>query len=384
MKQKNIDNSCMSLSQTSHVKAFDLTSTPPLEHHLAKSIKIPMFNCKNIDVPNRSRSSTVSSLSSEKSQHDFLENTRESLRNKIELFGHTHEEVAECYNQIGTYYFRNGDFEASFVSFSDALRCLELLIMKNEEKNAGCNTIDIKTDSSHLRGPISKTLVNIGISCWRTWNLDYSIDCLQRALKIQRQGHMSKKAKNNPELASIWYKIGITRSLREQDVLAMEAYNEALLIWKKSCGPVNADVARTFDAQGKIHLRHGNLDDAMRCHSKALKIKKQLVGEHHSSVIISMTNCATVYKRRKEYEKAMNIYKRIVHIQIDISRTKPSEGISSIKIGNILWKIYNLAHAVDNTSVALLQMENMLKKCQDAGLSENDLMFSKLVCTMRG
>merc|ERR1719491_858752 len=146
----------------------------------------------------------------------------------------------------------------------------------------------------------------------------------------------------------------------------MEAYNEALLIWKKSCGPVNADVARTFDAQGKIHLRHGNLDNAMRCHSKALKIKKQLVGEHHSSVIISMTNCAIVYKRRKEYEKAMNIYKRIVQIQIDISRTKPSEGISSIKIGNILWKIYSLAHNVDNTSVALLQMKNMLKKCQDA------------------
>ena len=67
--------------------------------------------------------------------------------------------------------------------------------MKEEEENTGCNTIDIRTDFTYLSGPISKTLVNIGISCWRTWNLDYSIDCLQRALKIQRQGHVSKKAK---------------------------------------------------------------------------------------------------------------------------------------------------------------------------------------------
>eukprot|EP00026_Physarum_polycephalum_P000354 Phypoly_transcript_00354.p1 GENE.Phypoly_transcript_00354~~Phypoly_transcript_00354.p1 ORF type:complete len:1644 (+),score=368.57 Phypoly_transcript_00354:104-5035(+) len=116
------------------------------------------------------------------------------------------------------------------------------------------------------------------------------------------------------ELASRIRKLGIFfTDLAAYDV-AVQLFDEAVLIDKRIYGVVHSKVAEDIQHQVTVNLKMAKYDMAESLAEQVLELYSKIYGRDNTKCAESLTLLAMIYKKQAEYEKAESMYSRALQI----------------------------------------------------------------------
>ena len=297
------------------------------------------------------------SFSSPLSASLSLESLYATLQMRTQSFGPCDFKVGQTWNLIGNYHFRRQEYEKAIAAYEETLKCKEG-----------------STETDHIAAAYG----NIGTVCWSTGDIKKSIVCMEKAMELRIESEVSQG--RDPEksltIAASYHQLGLALSLEQKYANALEALKHALRIREKVMGRKSADVARTLDAIGKIHLFRGEADSAMHCHQEAYAIKTEITGEHDPSVISSLMNIGSVHTARRDYKEAIFAYLAARSAQAVVMQKAIKEGSPHLvhmyeEAGETSQMLVDLFTRTGSFQNAPLAVNDTLTLYQQAGLNED-------------
>ena len=101
----------------------------------------------------------------------------------------------------------------------------------------------------------------------------------------------------------------------------------------------NPDVAKAYNNIGCVYYAQGNMQKALECHEKALKIREQIYGTAHEDIGMTYYNIGNIYKDQGNYTTALDFYLNALKIQGNLSCNRTS---NTATIYSGLGNVYNL------------------------------------------
>eukprot|EP00814_Leptocylindrus_danicus_P008125 CAMPEP_0116034288 /NCGR_PEP_ID=MMETSP0321-20121206/19515_1 /TAXON_ID=163516 /ORGANISM="Leptocylindrus danicus var. danicus, Strain B650" /LENGTH=235 /DNA_ID=CAMNT_0003510565 /DNA_START=81 /DNA_END=788 /DNA_ORIENTATION=+ len=116
---------------------------------------------------------------------------------------------------------------------------------------------------------------------------------------------------------------------------ALSAYEEALELQEQSdhSGKHTIYIASTLNNIGLVHRKLGSTKKAMDCYTRALNIKRRVLGMNHEDVAVLLHNIGSMHADRKEFTEAMECFGEALMISLE------KLGSNNINVGNILKSI---------------------------------------------
>ncbi|KAL7544086.1 hypothetical protein ACHAXR_013517 [Thalassiosira sp. AJA248-18] len=221
--------------------------------------------------------------------HENLKKYKEALdyfhevhRMKCEVVGRDHLDVVPSLNSIAFIYNELGDYEKS-IAISD-------------------RAIDIATNGRGLNKESCVAYTNKGDAHRMLGDYDTAITSYETALKTQSKCLEEKDMLN----AEVYEKLAETHILSKDVNKAVVSLERSIAVKRKTLGPDNEELARSFSKLGNYHVQGGGHANGIKCHTRALRIFK-----HHDNKAMAATEhnrIASILKSSGESNKAMEHY----------------------------------------------------------------------------
>jgi tetratricopeptide (TPR) repeat protein len=115
--------------------------------------------------------------------------------------------------------------------------------------------------------------------------------------------------------AAIYNNLGLVYEAKWQYDKAIEYYEKALVIQKKTVGEDHPDTVNSYNNLGGAYYEKGQYDKAIEYYEKALAIQKEVLGEEHPDTARSYNNIGLAYNKAKgQYDKAIEYYEKALVI----------------------------------------------------------------------
>lgn len=199
----------------------------------------------------------------------ILQHLYMKLNENVSRTGEPDDRVIIC-NQIGNILFRQGELDRAGSYYNLAIQYATTATL------------------------LATSYRNLATVCWRTGHLSQAIQYLESSLECEKiQAAISHCSINTSSVAMVYHQLGLCYALLKNFGRAHESLNKALGIRKDLGGELNADVARTLDALGRICFLETKYNYAIHYHRRALQIYHTL-GRQDTSTI--MQNLKMAYQ----------------------------------------------------------------------------------------
>ena len=135
---------------------------------------------------------------------------------------------------------------------------------------------------------------------------------------------------------------------------ALEYHNKALKIRKEVLGEKHTDTAASYVGIGNVYDDLGDYNKALELYNKALEIQKEVFGEKHPDTAGSYIGIGLVYKNLGDYNKALEYFNKALEIQKEVFGEKhPDTAISYNNIGIVYYNLEDYNEALKFLNKAL-------------------------------
>ena len=258
------------------------------------------------------------------------------------------EEMANALSSIGSIYYSQRDYSAAAEAFrksaelnsnaDNVVRIADSLYMQGDYTQASRyykQSLADLSNQSNAAGLIG-ALNGAANSAYYQGNYDEALEYYQRNLVVERSQRdqlgvanalrgignvhrsrgdyaaalesylnalqISETLKTNTGL--ILASIGLTRSLQNDNVAALDYYQKALTQFKLDGNQI--DSSRVLSLIGNAHYVLGNLDLAIDSYQKGLTLREEM--DDSAGQVDLQTGLGTVYLRKRDYAEALNHY----------------------------------------------------------------------------
>ena len=280
------------------------------------------------------------------------QNMSEALKIRRVLYGSDHLSVAECLNNLGNTYCAQGKYSEAVECCLQALKIKKQILTGSHPSLAG-NLKNLTIIYGHLKdfdkalnyatealemvtnseGPDSDAVADVlnvmGDIYKKSHMVTEALEKYTRALEIKREVYDEG---SNASVAEILNNIGAVYTVRGRNVDARVMFEEAIGIVRKLYHPhVHHSIADILVNIGNAHLNEQHLDLAMQAYDEALNIYRSTRGAHHPVMASVLCCIAAVFCFRGNHEEALSKYRQALEIQ----RVHHSSGEIAVVLHNM-------------------------------------------------
>jgi len=252
-----------------------------------------------------------------------------TLQIRIQDFGETNPEVANCYSNIGVAYSKLENYDAAIEYHKKAL---EIRLIKDSVEAA-------------------KSYNSIGVCYSRKKAYNEAIESFKKAKEI----YCDKLGKDHPMLSTMYNNIG-------NAYLDKGWYDDALKYFKKSLeiklNESNRDfiaIAYIYNDIGSTYLAKGLCDEAIEYYKKALDlIEKKAKSASDMDKIITYNHLSKAYFEKGQYDESLEYHKLIIEKEYSkFGEDHPQVAIIYNKIALIYYFTGHYTEGIDYSNKAL-------------------------------
>lgn len=303
-------------------------------------------------------------------------------------------EIAICYQNLGTLYFRKADYDKGLEFYtlalaiqldlfgersSDTAKSYDLLgstyFQKGEIKKGleyHTKALDIRLDVLGEKNPDTAASLNIiGNICSYNGDFAQAQEYFSRSLKIRKE----LSSEDNTETASCYNNIGVVFIRTGDYDKALEYYSKAASIGEAAHKSPHPATAACYNNIGIVYDKKGDYDKAIEFHSKAFAVWRTFLGEKHPNVAISHNNIGKVYEEKGDYGLALEHHTKALAIALEtLGDTHPDTALSYSNIGTDYYKKGDFERALENHLKALKIRQSVFGDSHSStGVSHYDL-----------
>jgi len=291
----------------------------------------------------------------------------EALESLIQELGEDHTDVAFCWHSLGAVAQELGAQMEALNCFQNAVRIersemylqsLGICLVKLNDNENAFVCLDEAYRAKSLTDDIDDDLAeiqrNLGIIWMRKQKYEEALKCFESALKIKipNVGDTDKDyanlmacldgasnavaelyGTNHMKYARLLHQKGNFHGAHKEHSPAIDAYVEALRIYKGEHGDSHLSVANTLFNLGVSLNAKGTPDKAIRCFTKALRITSARLGEDHLDVADTFEQVAESNKLLHRYNDTVNFYEKALAVR------KEATGGGDVKSAAIMYEI---------------------------------------------
>ncbi len=280
-----------------------------------------------------------------------IANTLDSLKRRLKKSIRV-EEKATIYNDIGTIYGSQGDFNNATKYFVESAKILEQLNdtirLYKRYINLGSMFIQIKQERKGLKYcnkakkilqanndtlVLSLLLTNMGVGYYNLGEYHTALEHYNQAYKLQLAIKDSLNA--TPTIMNI----GIIYDINKDYLMALKYYHESLDIANSYLSRVNSQqekmlLTSTIEScnvnLGSIYTSIKQYEDALFYLNKTINNTSEFTSIR--AKMDAYMGLLKVYKKKKEYKKALDIYDIYINIKDSVLNVANLEKINEVSI----------------------------------------------------
>ncbi len=230
--------------------------------------------------------------------HRYVQNLKESLKaanNALEICSkktdkNTIEESKSYFNKA-CYFLKTRSINDAIVNFNKALDIQLSIIPKP-------NSL------------IKETYVFLARAYYILEKYSISLEHMQKAVMVT----IDEFGIKHPEVARIYINMGAIYERKGEYISALEHYKKAesiLIKSNKNISDINKNrISAIYHNTGVIHANMGHYNASLVSFKRALKLKKQLHGENHPSILNTYNSIGLIYNYIGQYHLALDYIKK--------------------------------------------------------------------------
>ena len=291
----------------------------------------------------------------------------QALESLIQELGDDHADVAFCWHSLGAVAQELGAQMEALNCFQNAVRIertemylqsLGICLVRLEDNENAYVCLDEAYRAKQLVDDVDDDLAelqrHLGIIWMRKQKFEEALNCFEDSLKIKiaNVGDSEKDYANlmacldgalsavselhgtqHMKYARLLHQKGNFHGAHDEHSLAIDAYVEALRIYKGEHGDAHLSVANTLFNLGVSLNAKGSPDKAIRCFTKALRITSARLGEDHLDVADTYEQVAESNKLLHRYTDTSNYYEKALTVR------KEATGGNDIKSTAIMYEL---------------------------------------------
>ncbi len=319
---------------------------------------------------------------------------RKSLAIQEKLLGKEHTSTVRSYNNIGSLYYKMGDYIKALNYLKKSLAIREKTLGKEHTSTAtSYNNIGLLYKSM---GDYTKTLnyykkslairekvlgkehADTAVSYNNIGLLYESIGDYPKALNYFKKSLSIKEkvlGKQHTSIATSYNNIaGLFESMGDYKE-SLNYYEKSLVIFEKVLGKEHSSTATIYNNIGELYRSMGDYPKALNYYKKSLAIREKVLGKEHADIAVSYNNIGIVYNTMRNYPKALSYHKKsLVIFEKILGKTHPSTATSYNNIGSLYESMIDYPKAIKYYKKSLVIVEKVLGKIHpSAATSYNNL-----------
>lgn len=233
-----------------------------------------------------------------------------------ELHGTESVEAATSYNNIGTVYWKKGEYDKALEFYGKALEISEAL--PETEHNDTATTYN-----------------NIGTVYCDLHDYDKAMEYYFKAMEM----HEKTLGKDHQDTATNYNNIGSVYDMQGDYEMALKYYFKALAIFEKAFSTENFSTAASYNNIGLVYKEQNDFGKALKYYFKALAILENVHGTEHPDIATIYDNIGMVYDEQGDYLKALEYYLKALAIRENVlSMEHPDIATSYNYIGALYYE----------------------------------------------
>lgn len=161
--------------------------------------------------------------------------------------------------------------------------------------------------------PVASIYANLALLMKETGHFPEANEYLDKALSIHKQ----ILGEEHPHVAEDYLLLGSLDIATGNNGNALGYYETALTILKKFHFGVHPTIAEAYNKIGYFHSHvSDDLAKAFEYYQMSYEMLKDIYGEVHSDIAVSLNNLASVLKERAKYEEAIEYYSRAMQVLV--------------------------------------------------------------------
>jgi len=284
--------------------------------------------------------------------------------------GEEHSVVASTYNNIGALHYQSNDFARAIREYEKALQ------------------IQLKT-KGELHVDTAGTFHNLGVAWKHLGDLKTAQEYLQKSLHIrqkhyEQQEMLPTEEKEGSNFSSAASDVAVSHTALGQLYAemvnyeaAMEQYDAALAVQKRTFGSDSSMTATSYNNIGAVHYETGNFSEALKTYQTGLDILRANE-PNHVDTAASWNNVGLTLLKMEEMENALEHHQEALRILTAIYGPKhPNLAMTIGSIGNVyksqeLWEKalaeYEVAHELLELALGTSKHPDIASSLNNMGL----------------
>jgi len=263
-----------------------------------------------------------------------LENYRNALEIRKELFGEQHPDIATSLNNVGNCYGEQGDLKAALEYAQQALTMRRVLFgEQHPDIAASLNNVgscygeqgDLKAALEYAQQAltmqralfgeqhpaIATSLNNVGHWYGQQGDLKAALEYAQQALTMRR----ALFGEQHPDIATSLSNVGSWYGEQGDQRTALEYAQQALTMRRALFGEQHPDIATSLNNIGRWYSDQGDQRTALEYVQQALTMRRALFGEQHADIATSLNNVSSCYGEQGDLKTALEYIQQALTIQ---------------------------------------------------------------------
>ena len=267
-----------------------------------------------------------------------LENHRNALGIRKELFGEQHPDIATSLNNVGSWYGDQGNQKAALDYAQQALTMRRALFGEQHPY-------------------IATSLNNVGHWHGKQGNQKAALDYVQQALMMRR----ALFGEQHPDIASSLSNVGHWYGEQGDLKAALDYAQQALTMQRALFGEQHPDIATSLSNVGSWYGEQGNQKAALDYAQQALTMRRALFGEQHPDIATSLNNVGSWYGEQGDQKTAFDYAQQALTMQRALfGERHPDIATSLSNVGHWYGKQGNQKAALEYAQQALTMNQEVL------------------------
>ncbi|CAF0814736.1 unnamed protein product [Didymodactylos carnosus] len=242
---------------------------------------------------------------------------------------------AGTYNNLGSIYDDQGDYEKALLYYNKALGTelnapnSDQIRMANYYNNIGLvyhglqrysEALEMLEKSLQIQQKIlppnhpslARSYNNISLVYNKQGNTNQAIEFLNKALEVQ----INSLPPNHPDLGTAYTNMGLVLNDQGKQKEALEMHEKALEIWLK-VHPINqSKIAICYNNISKVYFAQRDNGKAIEYLNKALEIQVKFLPSYHLTLAITYSNLAFALKEQGKLSEALEMHEKCLQIRL--------------------------------------------------------------------
>ena len=317
-----------------------------------------------------------------------------SLRDRVELLGEEFPETAECLAYLGLIHKYSGNHEEAERAYRRALRICDDHLGHHPDTARMCTNLGKlhqETGDFVAAEPLLRRAHAIKKSLKGAAHQDTTASLNALAELYDAIGDQDRReqillellplrkqamGEDHISVAAIHSNLGLLYKNRGQFDRSEASFTEALAIWNRrgTGDDPRAAYGSTLNNLGELYRVMGDYDKAEDCLQRAIREKREKLGDSHNETAMVINNLGNVYFGKGEIEKAEKTYLEALGLKSGSGFTsEPSRAIALDNIGAVQYRKGNYGEAADYCERAYEIRKKHLGDHLDTARSLNNL-----------